>query len=183
MLKLSTTKVVLFIIFAILLRYGLASQTPGTQPQYISDRENGQAMIPAKEGSVQVTHGKVETSEQEEDTDRIGRKNAKTHPPVYPCARNPGWWERMWPASNVHQTLTHATYPKQIMKTTEKSPMAKSTTAKGQTMEKDADTSKYRDMPRAEISLRSPSYLALAKDGHNLAVEILHKNGPRRRKE
>ena len=93
-------------------------------------------MIPAKEGSVQTAHGKVETSEQVEDTDRIGRKSAKIHPPGDSCARNPGWGERMWPASNVHQTLTHATYPKQIMKTNEKSPMAKSTTAKGQKRKK-----------------------------------------------
>jgi len=68
------------------------------------------------------------------------------------------------------------------MKTTEKSPMAKSTTAEGQTMEKDADTSKYRDMPRAEISLGSPSYLALAKNGCNLAVEILQKKWPKEAK-
>jgi len=179
MLKLSTTKVVLLIIIAILLRYGLASKTPSAQPQYISNRENGQAMISAKEGSVQAAHGKAETSEQVEDIDRIGRKSAKTHPPVHPCARNPGWWERMWPASNVHQTLMHATYPKQIMKTTEKSPMTKSTTAKGQTMEKDAYTSKYRDMPRAEISPRSPSYLVLAKGCRNLAVDILQKKWPK----
>jgi len=117
MLTLSTTKVVLFIIIAILLRYGLASQTPSAQPQCISNRENRQAMIPAKEGSVQAAHGKVEISEHVEDTNRIGRKSAKTHPPGDPCARNPGWWERMWSASNLHQTLTHGTYPKQIMKT------------------------------------------------------------------
>ena len=129
-----TTKAVLLIIIAILMRYRLTSQTPSAQPQYISNKENGQAMIPAKGGSVQAAHGKVETPEEVEDTDRMGRKSAKTHPPVDPCARNPGWWQRMWPAPNVHQTLTQATYPKQIMKTTEKSPMAKSTTAKGQTM-------------------------------------------------
>jgi len=135
-------------------------------------------MISAKEGSVQAAHGKVETSEPVEDTDRIGRKSAKTHPPEDPCACNPGWWKRMWPASNVHQTLTHATCPKQIMKTTKKSPMTKSTTEKGQMMEKDADTSKYCEMPRAVISTRSPGYLALAKDGRNLAVEILQKKWP-----
>jgi len=174
-----TTRAVLLIIIAFLLRYGLASQTPSAQPHYISNRENGQAMIPAKEGSVQAAHGKVETLEEVEDTDRIGRKSAKTQPPVDPCARNPRWWQRIRPAPNVHQTLTQATYPKQIMKTTKKSPMAKSTTAKGQTMEKDADTSKYRDMPRVEISPRSPSYLALAKDDRNLAVEILQKKWPK----
>ena len=85
----------------------------------------------AKEGSMEATQGKVETSEQVEDTDRIGRKSEKTHLQVDPCARNPRWWERIYPASNVHRTLTHATYPKQIMKTTGKSPIAKSTTAKG----------------------------------------------------
>ena len=179
MLNLSTTKVVLLIIIAILPRFGLAIQTVSAQPQYISNRENGQAMIPAKEGSMKAAHGKVETSEQVEDTDRIGRKSERTHPPADPCARNLRWWERIWPASNVHRTLTHATYPKQIMQTTEKSPMAKSTTAKGQTMEKDADTSKCRDMPRAEISPGSPSYLALAQDGHNLVVEILQKKWPK----
>jgi len=47
--------------------------TPSAQPQHISNRENGQAMIPAKEGSMEATHRKVETSEQVEDTDRIGR--------------------------------------------------------------------------------------------------------------
>jgi len=57
--------------------------------------------------------------------------------------------------------------------------MARSITTKGQTMEKDADTSKYRDMPRAVISPRSPSYLVLAKDGRNLAVEILQKKWPK----
>jgi len=74
MLKLSTTKVVLLIIIAILLRYGLARQISSTQPHwYISNRENGQAMIPAKEGSVKAAaaHGKVQTSEQVEDTDRM----------------------------------------------------------------------------------------------------------------
>ena len=34
-------------------------------------------------------------------------------------------------------------------------------------------------MPRAVISPRSPSYLALAKDGRNLAVEILQKKWPK----
>jgi len=179
MLRLSTTKVVLLIIIAILLGYGLASQTPSAQPQCISHRENRQAMIPAKEGRVQAAHGKVETSEQVEDTNRIDRKSAKTPSPGDPCARNPGWWERMWPASDLHQTLTHGTYPKQIMKVAEKSPMVKSTTVKGQTMGKDADTSKYRDMPRAVISPRSPRYLVLAKDGRNLAVEILQKKWPK----
>jgi len=66
------------------------------------------------------------------------------------------------------------------MKATEKYPMAKSTTAKAQTMEKDADKSKYCDMPKAEISPRSPSYLALAQDGRNLAVEILQKKWPKK---
>jgi len=175
MLKLSMTKIVLLTIIAILPRFGLASQTSSAQPQHISNRENGQAMIPAKEGSMEATHGNVETSEQVEDTNRIGRKSEKTHPPIDLC--DPRWWERIWPASNMHRTLTHATYPKQIIKTTEKSPMAKSTTAKGQTMEKDADTS--RDMPKAEISPRSPSYLSLAQDGRNLAVEILQKKWPK----
>jgi len=133
----------------------------------------------AKEGSMEATHGKVETSEQVKDTDRIGRKSEKTHLQVDPCARNPRWWERIYPASNVHRTLTHATYPKQIMKTTGKSPIAKSTTAKGQTTEKDANTLKYRDMPRAEISPRSPSYMVWAQDGCDLAVEILQKKWPK----
>jgi len=65
------------------------------------------------------------------------------------------------------------------MKTTEKSPMAKSTTAKAQTMEKEADKSRYRDMPKAKISPWSPSYLALAQDGRNLAVKILQKKWPK----
>jgi len=64
------------------------------------------------------------------------------------------------------------------MKTTKRSPITKSTTVKGQMMEKHADTSKYSDMPRAVISPRSPSYLALAKDVRNLAVEILQKKWP-----
>ena len=85
----------------------------------------------------------------------------------------------MWPASNEHQTLTHATYPKEIMKTAEKIPMAKSTTAKGQKKKKNKNEKKYREMPKAEISPRSPSYLALAQDGRNLAVEILQKKWPK----
>jgi len=178
MLKLSTTKVALITIIAILPRFGLASQTPSAQPQHISNRENGQAMILAKECRMKAAHGKVETSEQVEDTDRIGRKSEKTHPPVDLC--DPRWGERIWQVSTVHRTLTHATNPKQIMKTTEKYPMAKSTTAKARTMEKDADKSKYCDMPKAEISPRSPSYLALAQDGRNLAVEILQKKWPKK---
>jgi len=90
MLKLRMTKEVLLSIIAILLRYGLVSQTPSAQPQGISNSENRQVIIPAKEGSVQAAHGKVETSEQVEDTDRVGRKSAKTHTPEDPCARNPG---------------------------------------------------------------------------------------------
>jgi len=58
--------------------------------------------------------------------------------------------------------------------------MAKSTTVKGQTMEKDANTSKYRDMPRVEISPRSPNYLVLAQEGRNLAAEILQKTWPKK---
>jgi len=69
------------------------------------------------------------------------------------------------------------------MKTTKKSPTVKNTTAKGQMMEKDADTSKYSDMPRAEILPRSPSYLVLAQDGHNLAVEIMQKKWPKEAEE
>jgi len=34
-------------------------------------------------------------------------------------------------------------------------------------------------MPRADISPRSPNYLAFAQDGHNLAVEILQKQWPK----
>ena len=64
MLKLRMTKEVLLSIIAILLRYGLVSQTPSAQPQGISNSENRQVMIPAKEGSVQAAHEKVETSEQ-----------------------------------------------------------------------------------------------------------------------
>jgi len=78
MLKFSTTKVALLAIILILLRFGLASQTPSARPQHISNRENWQAMIPTKEGRMKATHGKVETSEQVEETDRIGRKSEKT---------------------------------------------------------------------------------------------------------
>jgi len=42
--------------------------------------------------------------------------------------------------------------------------------------------SKYHDMPMAEISPRSPSYLVLAQNGCDLAVEILQKKWPKEAK-
>jgi hypothetical protein len=84
MLTLSATKVVLLIIIAILLRYGLASQTPSAQPQCISNRENRQATIPAKEGSVQAAHGKVEirAGRRHKQDRKKERKDAPTRRPL-----------------------------------------------------------------------------------------------------
>jgi len=64
------------------------------------------------------------------------------------------------------------------MKAFEKSTITKSTIVKEQETEKDADTSKYRGMAIAGFSPRGPSYLMLARDGHDLAKDILQKKWP-----
>ena len=66
------------------------------------------------------------------------------------------------------------------MKAFEKSTITKSTIVKEQETEKDADTSKYRGMAIAGFSPRGPSYLMLARDGHDLAKDFCRRNGQRR---
>jgi hypothetical protein len=173
MLKLSTTKVVLLIIMAILLRFGLASQTINAQPQHISNRGNGEVIL-ATEGSMQAAHRRASTRHRQDR--KKERKNALTsrslctQPKVVgknlasvQCAPNPN-------ACHIPHTDHEDCW---------KSPIVKSTSVKGQMTEKDANTSKYCDMPRAEISPRSASYLVLAQDGRDLAVELLQEKWPK----
>jgi len=108
-------------------------------------------MILAQEFSIGVTHEKVEN----ESTDRAGRKSRGKHTAVDSRVRDPRWWERIWPAPNVHRARMHDVHFKQIMKAAGKSLITKSTTVNVQKTEKDADTSKYHDMAMKGISSRS----------------------------